>query len=137
MRADTNKLKGEGMNQYKGKSVYGGIAIGRIHLMEKNKQRIMRNKIEDTAAEIRRFDAARAEAKRQLVKLYNSAAAEVGEANAAIFEIHQLLLDDEDYVGAVKNIIREQGVNAEYAVGVTEDNFCEMFSSIWQHKLIT
>ncbi len=130
MRADTNKLKGEGMNQYKGKSVYGGIAIGRIHLMEKNKQRIMRNKIEDTAAEIRRFDAARAEAKRQLVKLYNSAAAEVGEANAAIFEIHQLLLDDEDYVGAVKNIIREQGVNAEYAVGVTEDNFCEMFSSM-------
>lgn len=118
------------MNQYKGKSVYGGIAIGRIHLMEKNKQRIMRNKIEDTAAEIRRFDAARAEAKRQLVKLYNSAAAEVGEANAAIFEIHQLLLDDEDYVGAVKNIIREQGVNAEYAVGVTEDNFCEMFSSM-------
>ncbi len=130
MRADTNKLKGEGMNQYKGKSVYGGIAIGRIHLMEKNKQRIMRNKIEDTAAEIRRFDAARAEAKRQLVKLYNSAAAEVGEANAAIFEIHQLLLDDEDYVGSVKNIIREQGVNAEYAVGVTEDNFCEMFSSM-------
>lgn len=118
------------MNQYKGKSVYGGIAIGRIHLMEKNKQRIMRNKIEDTAAEIRRFDAARAEAKRQLVKLYNSAAAEVGETNAAIFEIHQLLLDDEDYVGAVKNIIREQGVNAEYAVGVTEDNFCEMFSSM-------
>ncbi len=130
MRADTIKMKGEGMNQYKGKSVYGGIAIGRIHLMEKNKQRIMRNKIEDTAAEIRRFDAARAEAKRQLVKLYNSAAAEVGETNAAIFEIHQLLLDDEDYVGAVKNIIREQGVNAEYAVGVTEDNFCEMFSSM-------
>ncbi len=130
MRADTNKLKGEGMNQYKGKSVYGGIAIGRIHLMEKNKQRIMRNKIEDTAAEIRRFDAARAEAKRQLAKLYNSATAEVGEANAAIFEIHQLLLDDEDYVGSVKNIIREQGVNAEYAVGVTEDNFCEMFSSM-------
>lgn len=130
MRADTIKMKGEGMNQYKGKSVYGGIAIGRIHLMEKNKQRIMRNKIEDTAAEIRRFDAARAEAKRQLVKLYNSSAAEVGETNAAIFEIHQLLLDDEDYVGAVKNIIREQGVNAEYAVGVTEDNFCEMFSSM-------
>lgn len=118
------------MVEYKGKSVYGGIAIGKIHIMAKKEQSIVRQKVEDTAQEIRRFEEAKEEAKNQLAKLYEKAKAEVGEANAAIFEIHQMMLDDGDYVDSIENIITGQSVNAEYAVGVTADNFAEMFSSM-------
>lgn len=118
------------MIQYKGKSVYGGIAIGKIHVMAKSEQRIVRHKIEDSDREIERFEAAKTEAKRQLAKLYEKAVTEVGEASAAIFEIHQMMLDDDDYVDSIKNIMIEQKVNAEYAVGVTADNFAEIFSTM-------
>lgn len=118
------------MVEYKGKSVYGGIAIGKIHIMAKKEQSIVRQKVEDTDQEIRRFEEAKEEAKSQLAQLYEKAKAEVGEANAAIFEIHQMMLDDGDYVDSIENIIKGQSVNAEYAVGVTADNFAEMFSSM-------
>ena len=113
-----------------GKSVYGGIAIGKIHVFAKEKQRITRRTISDTAKERHRFDEARAEAQAQLAGLYDKALKEVGEANAAIFEIHQMMLDDEDYLDSVNNMIADQSVNAEYAVSITADNFAEMFSSM-------
>ena len=118
------------MIQYNGKSVYGGIAIGKIHIMEKQEQRIVRHRVEDCNKEIERFETAKTEAQNQLAKLYDKAKTEVGEANAAIFEIHQMMLDDDDYLNSVKNMIAEQGVNAEYAIGITADNFAEMFSSM-------
>ncbi len=118
------------MTIYNGKSVYGGIAIGKIHVLIKNEQRIVRHKIENTAAEINRFETAKTEAQNQLAELYNKAIAEVGEANAAIFEIHQMMLDDDDYLDSIKNIITDQEINAEYAVAVTADHFAEMFSSM-------
>lgn len=113
-----------------GKSVYGGIAIGKIHVMAKQEQSIVRRRIEDVSKELHRFEAARSEAVNQLARLYDKAMTEVGEANAAIFEVHQMMLDDEDYLDSVKNIITDQNVNAEYAVAVTADNFAEMFSSM-------
>lgn len=118
------------MTEYNGKSVYGGIAIGKIHILAKSEQRIVRYKIEDSEAEIQRFETARKEAQNQLARLYDKAITEVGEASAAIFEIHQMMLDDDDYLNSIKNIIEEQGVNAEYAVGVTADNFAEIFASM-------
>lgn len=118
------------MEKYSGKSVYGGIAIGKIHLMTKREQSIVRRKIEDTDKEIKRFEEAKETAKNQLAQLYEKAKVEVGEANAAIFEIHQMMLDDGDYVDSIENIITKQSVNAEYAVGITADNFAEMFSSM-------
>lgn len=118
------------MVQYNGKSVYGGIAIGKIHIFAKNAPRIVRYKIENTESEIYRFEAAKTTAQAQLADLYNKAVTQVGETNAAIFEIHQMMLDDDDYLDSVKNIISQQYVNAEYAVGVTADHFAEMFSSM-------
>jgi phosphotransferase system enzyme I (PtsI) len=118
------------MISYNGKSVYGGIAIGKIHVMLKNEQRIVRHRVENTIDEMARFEAAKNEAQNQLAGLYDKAMAEVGEANAAIFEIHQMMLDDDDYLDSIKNIITEQAVNAEYAVAVTADNFSEMFASM-------
>lgn len=118
------------MIAYNGKSVYGGIAIGKIHLMSKQEQRIVRHKIENCDKEIERFEDAKAKAQNQLAKLYDKAKKEVGEASAAIFEIHQMMLDDDDYLNSVKNIIAEQGINAEYAVGITSDNFAGIFSSM-------
>jgi phosphotransferase system enzyme I (PtsI) len=118
------------MISYNGKSVYGGIAIGKIHVMLKNEQRIVRHRVENTIDEMTRFEAAKNEAQNQLAGLYDKAMAEVGEANAAIFEIHQMMLDDDDYLDSIKNIITEQAVNAEYAVAVTADNFSEMFASM-------
>lgn len=118
------------MIKYNGKSVYGGIAIGRIHLITKQEQRIVRHKIDNAEKEIKRFETAKTDAQNQLAMLYDKAKAEVGEASAAIFEIHQMMLDDDDYLNSVKNIIAEQGVNAEYAVGITGDNFAEIFSSM-------
>lgn len=118
------------MNEYNGKSVYGGIAIGKIHVMAKSQQFIVRHKVENQDKEIERFEAAKTEAQKQLSVLYDKAVKEVGEASAAIFEVHQMMLDDDDYLDSIKNIISEQCVNAEYAIGVTADNFADMFSSM-------
>lgn len=118
------------MTEYNGKSVYGGIAIGKIHVMAKSEQFIVRHKVENQDKEIERFEAAKTEAQKQLSVLYDKAVKEVGEASAAIFEVHQMMLDDDDYLDSIKNIISEQCVNAEYAIGVTADNFADMFSSM-------
>ncbi len=113
-----------------GKSVYGGIAIGRLSIYYKAENQVKRNKIEDTDAEIKRFEAAREEAKSQLAGLFEKALKEVGEVNAAIFEVHQMMLDDLDYIESITNIIKGQEVNAEYAVANTGDNFSEMFAAM-------
>lgn len=121
---------GCGMQIHRGKSVCRGIAIGRLWVFAKKEQQIIRVKISDTEKEMERFNRARAEAVVQLQTLYDKARREVGEANAAIFEIHQMMLEDEDYTDSVKNIINFQQVNAEYAIGVTADNYANMFAAM-------
>ena len=118
------------MQIYKGKSVFGGIAIGKISVYKKDEQLVKRVKIEDADAEMERYTEARNTAAAQLQKLYDKALKEVGEANAAIFEVHQMMLEDEDYNESVENIIRSQMVNAEYAVASTADNFAQMFEAM-------
>lgn len=118
------------MQIYKGKSVFGGIAIGKIGVYKKDEQLVKRVKIEDADAEMERYTAARNIAAAQLQKLYDKALKEVGEANAAIFEVHQMMLEDEDYNESVENIIHSQMVNAEYAVASTADNFAQMFEAM-------
>lgn len=118
------------MNIYQGKSVFNGIAIGKICVYQKGEQQIKRCKVEDTEAEVKRFREAREQAVEQLGKLHEKALKEVGEANAAIFEVHQMMLEDDDYLESIENIIRLQEVNAEYAVAATSDNFSEMFSAM-------
>ena len=118
------------MQIYKGKSVFGGIAIGRISVYKKDEQLVKRVKIEDADAEMERYTDARNIAAAQLQKLYDKALKEVGEANAAIFEVHQMMLEDEDYNESVENIIHSQMVNAEYAVASTADNFAQMFEAM-------
>ena len=118
------------MQIYKGKSVFGGIAIGKISVYKKDEQLVKRVKIEDADAEMERYTAAHNIAAAQLQKLYDKALKEVGEANAAIFEVHQMMLEDEDYNESVENIIHSQMVNAEYAVASTADNFAQMFEAM-------
>ena len=118
------------MQVYSGKSVFGGIAIGKITVYKKNEQQVKRVRTEDTKGELARYEAAKAAAVEQLQELYQKALKEVGEANAAIFEIHQMMLDDGDYNESVENIIETQKVNAEYAVAVTGDNFAQMFRAM-------
>ena len=118
------------MEVYQGKSVFGGIAIGRISVHKKDEQQVKRVRIEDSEQEILRYRQAKQTAMEQLQGLYQKALKEVGEANAAIFEIHQMMLEDEDYLEAIQNMIRTEQVNAEYAVAVTGDNFAEMFASM-------
>ena len=118
------------MEVYQGKSVFGGIAIGRISLHKKDEQQVKRVRIEDSEQEILRYRQAKQTAMEQLQGLYQKALKEVGEANAAIFEIHQMMLEDDDYNESVENIIRMQQVNAEYAVASTGDNFAQMFSAM-------
>ena len=118
------------MQVYSGKSVFGGIAIGKINVYRKNEQQVKRVRTEDTKGELARYEAAKAAAIEQLQELYQKALKEVGEANAAIFEIHQMMLDDGDYNESVENIIETQKVNAEYAVAVTGDNFAQMFRAM-------
>ncbi len=113
-----------------GKSVFSGIAIGRLAIFTKGETQVKRSKIEDVAAEIARFEAAREAAKEQLKGLYEKALLEVGEVNAAIFEVHQFMLDDLDYIESITNMIESQNVNAEYAVASTGDNFSEMFAAM-------
>ena len=118
------------MQVYHGKSVFGGIAIGKISVFSKKEHKIVRVKINDTDVELARFEEARQTALTQLATLYDKACKEVGEANAAIFEVHQMMLEDDDFTDSVNNIITTQQVNAEYAVGVTADNFANMFSAM-------
>lgn len=119
-----------GMNVYQGKSVFGGIAIGHLCVYKKGEQQVTRQKIEDVEAEVKRFQDAKEAAQAQLGELYDKAVKEVGEANAAIFEMHQMLLEDEDYQDSAENIIRTQKVNAEYATAVTSDHFSSMFAEM-------
>lgn len=123
-------MRGHRMQVYSGKSVFRGIAIGKISVYRKNEQQVKRVRTEDTKGELARYEAAKAAAVEQLQELYQKALKEVGEANAAIFEIHQMMLDDGDYNESVENIIKTQKVNAEYAVAVTGDNFAQMFRAM-------
>lgn len=118
------------MQTYRGKSVFGGIAIGKIKVYKKEQQQVHRRKIEDVEAEMARYERARAQTIEQLKGLYDKALKEVGEANAAIFEVHQMMLEDGDYNESVENIVRSSQVNAEYAVASTGDNFSQMFASM-------
>ena len=118
------------MNVYQGKSVFGGIAIGHLCVYKKGEQQVTRQKIADVEAEVKRFQDAKEAAQVQLGELYDKAVREVGEANAAIFEMHQMLLEDEDYQDSVENIIRTQQVNAEYATAITSDHFSSMFAEM-------
>ena len=118
------------MQQYSGKSVYKGITMGPVAVLEKQDDLVRRRKIDDPEQEIERTGAACEQAKDQLSKLYDKAVKEVGEASAAIFEVHQMMLEDDDYLESIHNIIRTELVNAEYAVAQTGDNFSEMFASM-------
>lgn len=113
-----------------GKSVFGGIAIGRLSIYNKKENQVKREKITDVEAEITRFTDAKETAKEQLKGFYEKAVKEVGEVNAAIFEVHQMMLDDLDYVESITNMIRTQEVNAEFAVASTGDNFSKMFAAM-------
>ena len=118
------------MQCFQGKSVYKGIAMGPVVVLKKNDYQVKRTRIEDAEAEAARVDVALKASQEQLQKLYDKAVKEVGEASAAIFEVHQMMLEDEDYLEAIQNMIRTEQVNAEYAVAVTGDNFAEMFASM-------
>lgn len=118
------------METLKGKAVYKGIALGKISVLRKTENVVKRVKIEDVDAELQRVEVAKAQAIEQLGKLYDKAVKEVGEASAAIFEVHQMMLEDLDFNEAIENTIRTQEVNAEYAVASTGDSFSEMFASM-------
>ena len=118
------------MQRLMGKSVYKGIVLGTVAVLAKKDMVVKRVRIEDAEVEIKRVGDAIELAKAQLQKLYDKALKEVGEANAAIFEVHQMMLEDEDYLDAIHNMISTEKVNAEYAVAVTGDNFSEMFSGV-------
>lgn len=113
-----------------GKCVFSGIAIGRIAIYDKGDNQVKRVRVTDTEAEVQRFESAKEEAKAQLAALYEKALIEVGEENAAIMEIHQMMLDDLDYVESITGMIRDQEVNAEFAVSSTGESFAEMFASM-------
>lgn len=118
------------MQSFFGKAVYKGIVVGPVAVLRKSDSQVRREKIEDTDTEIKRVEQAGEQAKEQLQKLYDKAVKEVGEASAAIFEVHQMMLEDEDYLDAIHNMIQTEKVNAEYAVAMTGDNFSEMFASM-------
>lgn len=118
------------MEVYNGKSVFGGIAIGKLHIYDKKNPQVKRERVEDAEKEVERFRAAKDEAIEQLGELYGEAETSVGAANAAIFEIHQMMLRDDDYIESAENMIRSQQINAEYAVAMTGDNFANMFAAM-------
>ena len=118
------------MTQYVGKTIFNGVAIGKILFYQKNEQQIKRVKIEDSEAEIKRFEAAKQKAIEQLKELYEKALVDVGEANAMIFDVHAMMLEDADYNDSVYNIINNENVNAEFAVATTGDNFSVMFAEM-------
>lgn len=115
---------------FTGKGVFGGIAIGRVAVYGKKEQQVKRQRVEDAEAQVSRFEQAKAQASEQLGVLYEKALQEVGETNAMIFQIHQMMLEDPDYCDSVINIIRTQNVNAEFAVATTADNFSQMFAAM-------
>lgn len=118
------------MKKYSGKGVYGAVAIGKISIFRKNDAAVTRTHVSDTAAEKARVAKAKETAAAQLQSIYEKALKEIGETNAQIFEIHMMMLEDEDYNESIENIIDTQSVNAEYAVAVTADNFAQMFSAM-------
>ena len=118
------------MKVYCGKSVFSGIAIGKIRVYKKDEHQVKRVKVSDVDGEMARYDEAKEKAIQELQGLYDKALKEVGEANAAIFEVHQMMLEDDDYNDSVKNIVCSQEVNVEYAVAATGDNFSQMFASM-------
>ncbi len=118
------------MEQYTGKSIFKKIAIGRVYFYEKNEYQVKREKIEDPEQEIKRLEAAKVVAISQLDRIYQKAVKEVGEDNAAVFEVHKMMLDDEDYLDAITNTIQDEKVCAEYAVATTGDNFAAMFAAM-------
>ncbi|MBR1742112.1 MAG: phosphoenolpyruvate--protein phosphotransferase [Lachnospiraceae bacterium] len=118
------------MERFTGKTIFGQVAIGKILFYSKEKQQVTRKKIEDTEAEIKKYEDAKEKAIEELGNLYEKALKEVGEVNAQIFEVHQMMLEDEDYNDSVHNLISAQGVNADYAVAVTGDNFSKMFAEM-------
>ena len=118
------------MLEFCGKSVYKGIAMGNVLVLKNKDYQVKRIKIEDAQEEIKRVQQAGEQAKEQLQKLYDKVVKEVGEANAAILEVHQMMLEDDDYLEAIHNMILTENVNAEYAVAVTGDNFSNMFASM-------
>ena len=118
------------MKKFAGKGVYGAVAIGRISIFKKKDLSVKRVHRNDTAGEIKRVECAKNQAREQIKKLYEKALKEVGEANAQIFEVHMMMLDDEDYNSSIENIIETQKVNAEYAIAVTADHFAEMFAAM-------
>lgn len=115
------------MQCFQGKSVYKGIVMGPVAVLKKNDYQVKRARIEDPEAEVKRVEEAVEVSKKQLGRLYDKAVREVGEASAAIFEVHQMMLEDEDYLESMENMIRTELVNAEYAAAATGDNFAEMF----------
>ena len=118
------------MQYFQGKSVYKGIVMGPVAVLKKNDYQVKRARIEDPEAEVKRVDEALKASQEQLQKLYDKAVREVGEASAAIFEVHQMMLEDEDYLESMENMIRTELVNAEYAAAATGDNFAEMFAAM-------
>ena len=118
------------MLKLSGKSVYKGIVLGPVVVLKKNDQQVTRVKIANAEEELSRLEAAGEKSKEQLQKLYEKALVEVGEASAAIFEVHQMMLEDDDYLDAIHNMITTEMINAEYAVAVTGDNFSEMFANM-------
>lgn len=118
------------MEKYIGKSVYKGTAIGPVSVLKKKDSLVKRIHIDNTAEELKRLDAAKERTMTQLGQLYEKALQEVGEVNAAIFEVHQMMLEDDDYQDAIHSMIQNEEVNAEYAVAVTGDNFAEMFANM-------
>ena len=118
------------MIEKEGKKIFNGIAIGRVKFYSKEENEVVRVKVEDIEAEVARYGAAKAKAIEQLNSLHEKALEEVGEANAEIFNVHAMMLEDEDYNESVENIIRTQEVNAEYAAAATGDNFAEMFANM-------
>ena len=118
------------MEEYSGKSIFNGTAIGKIYFYSKNRQQVKRTKVADVEAELARYETAKTTAVEQLYDLYEKAVAEVGEANAMLFEVHAMMLEDDDYNNSVYNMIKSDGVNAEFAVATTGDNFARMFSEM-------
>lgn len=118
------------MEQYQGKTIYNKIAIGKVFLYQKKETLVKRKHIEDAEAEIARFDAAKETALTQLDQIYAKALKEVGADNAAVFEVHKMMMEDEDYLDSIYNMIRGELINAEYAVATTGDNFAEMFAQM-------
>ena len=118
------------MQYFQGKSVYKGIVMGPVAVLKKNDYQVKRARIEDPEAEGKRVKEAVEVSKKQLGRLYDKAVREVGEASAAIFEVHQMTLEDEDYLESMENMIRTELVNAEYAAAATGDNFAEMFAAM-------